>query len=130
MLIFKIYFSILRGAFARNTVLRVLSMSHNKIRKLDSNSFRGMRFIRRLYLSDNQITDVGRGTFGAITRVGTIDLARNQLKKIDYQMFHQLQYVEVRKNVILVTLYRLNNLLRFFFLISSKNKKFLSADSV
>lgn len=54
-----------------------------------------MRFIRRLYLSDNRITDVARGTFASVSRIGTIDLARNQLKKIDYQMFHQLQYVEV-----------------------------------
>lgn len=50
---------------------------------------------RRLYLSDNLISDVGRGTFAAVTRIGTIDLARNQLKKIDFQMFAQLNYVEV-----------------------------------
>jgi hypothetical protein len=85
-----------RGTFARNTVLRVLHMNHNQLRRLDSNSFRGMRFIRRLYFSDNQITDVGRGTFGSVTRVGTVDLARNFIKKIDYQMFNQLQYVEVQ----------------------------------
>lgn len=54
-----------------------------------------MRFLRRLFLSDNLINDVGRGTFGSVTRIGTIDLARNKLKKIDYQMFHQLQYAEV-----------------------------------
>lgn len=48
-----------------------------------------------MYLSDNLITDVGRGTFSSITRIGTIDLARNQIKKIDYQMFAQLNYVEV-----------------------------------
>lgn len=71
-------------------------MSHNKIRKLDSNTFRGMRFLRRLYLSDNQINDVGRGTFGSITRIGTIDLSRNFIKKIDFQMFNQLQFAEVR----------------------------------
>lgn len=89
-----------RGAFARNSVLRVLNMSYNKIRKLDSNSFRGMRFLRRLYMSDNLISDVGRGTFGGITRIGTIDLARNFIKKIDYQMFFQLNFVEVRKHSI------------------------------
>lgn len=50
---------------------------------------------RRLYLSDNLINDVGRGTFSAVTRIGTIDLARNQLKKVDYQMFAQLNYIEV-----------------------------------
>jgi len=76
-------------------VLRVLHMDHNQLRRLDSNSFRGMRFIRRLYFSDNNITDVGRGTFGSVTRVGTVDLARNFIKKIDFQMFNQLQYVEV-----------------------------------
>lgn len=88
--------------FARNTVLRVLHMDHNRLRRLDTNSFRGMRFIRRLYFSDNQIADVGRGTFGSVTRVGTVDLARNFIKKIDFQMFHQLQYVEVPHSVLLV----------------------------
>lgn len=88
-----------RGTFARNTVLRVLHMDHNQLRRLDSNSFRGMRFIRRLYFSDNNITEVGRGTFGSVTRVGTVDLARNFIKKIDFQMFNQLQYVEVPNSV-------------------------------
>lgn len=52
-------------------------------------------FSRRLYLRENMINDVGRGTFSAITRIGTIDLAKNQLKKVDYQMFAQLNYIEV-----------------------------------
>ena len=51
--------------------------------------------MRRLFLNDNEIVDVGRGTFGSVTRIGTIDLARNKIKKIDYQMFSQLNYVEV-----------------------------------
>jgi len=54
-----------------------------------------MRFLRRLFLSDNVLTDIGRGTFGSIARIGTIDLARNQLKKVEYQMFTQMNYVEV-----------------------------------
>lgn len=64
---------------------------------------------RRLYLSDNLISDVGRGTFSAITRIGTIDLSRNQLSKIDYQMFASLNYIEVLsiciKNYFTVCLY-------------------------
>lgn len=35
-----------RGTFARSSVLRVLRMSHNMIKRLDANSFRGMRFLR------------------------------------------------------------------------------------
>lgn len=54
-----------------------------------------MRFIRRLLFRDNEISDVGRGTFGSVTRIGTIDLGRNKIKKIDYQMFFQLNYVEL-----------------------------------
>lgn len=86
---------VFRATFARNTVLRSLNLSYNKIRKLDSSSFRGMRLIRRLFLSDNNITDIGRGTFDTLGRIGTIDLARNQIKKIDFQMFNKLRYVEV-----------------------------------
>lgn len=75
--------------------MKVLNMSYNKIKKLDSNTFRGMRFLRWLFLSDNLIGDVGRGTFASITRIGIIDLARNFIKKIDYQMFYQLTVIEV-----------------------------------
>lgn len=85
-----------RGVFARNSLLKVLNLNSNKIRKLDSNTFRGMRLLRRLYLSNNRINDVGRGTFSTITRIGTVDLSKNLIKKIDYQMFYQLQYAEVR----------------------------------
>lgn len=70
-------------------------MAGNQIKKLDQNAFRGMRFLRRLYLADNVIGDVGRGTFGYLKRIGTIDLARNQIKKIDYQMFYDLNFIEV-----------------------------------
>lgn len=63
--------------------------------RLDSELFRGMRFLRRLYLSDNEISQVDRGTFSSMTRIGTIDLARNRLKIIDYQMFSGQNYVEV-----------------------------------
>lgn len=34
------------GTFARNSVLRLLNMSYNQIKRLDANSFRGMRFLR------------------------------------------------------------------------------------
>lgn len=54
-----------------------------------------MRFLRRLYLSDNLIGDIARGTFSGVPKVGTIDLARNFIKKIDYQMFDDLKFIEV-----------------------------------
>lgn len=44
--------------FARNAYLRVIYLTHNKITKLDSQALRGMRFLRRLYLSDNLISEV------------------------------------------------------------------------
>jgi hypothetical protein len=64
-------------------------------------------------MSDNAITDVGRGTFGSVSRIGTIDLARNQLKKIEYQMFAQLNYIEV---ICLNKLDNLNEISAFLFL--------------
>lgn len=47
-----------QGIFARNSVLRVVNLRSNRIRKLSSNALRGMRLLRRLYLSDNQIEEV------------------------------------------------------------------------
>jgi hypothetical protein len=49
-------------------------------------------------MADNEITDIGRGTFKSVSRIGTIDLARNKIKAIDFQMFHELQYVEVNNH--------------------------------
>lgn len=69
----------------------------------------------RLYLSDNLIADVGRGTFSAITRIGTIDLARNELQKIDYQMFAQLNYIEVSVNFLILSCVININLIEIFF---------------
>uniref|UniRef100_A0A2S2R5K6 Chaoptin n=1 Tax=Sipha flava TaxID=143950 RepID=A0A2S2R5K6_9HEMI len=87
--------SVTRGAFARNTLLRILNLSSNKLTRLDSELFRGLRFLRRLYLSDNEISQVDRGTFSSMMRIGTIDLARNRMKIIDYQMFSGQNYVEI-----------------------------------
>jgi hypothetical protein len=38
-------------------------MGSNSITRLDGNSFRGMRFMRRLYFENNQISTIGRQTF-------------------------------------------------------------------
>lgn len=86
-------------------------MAGNQIKKLDQNAFRGLRFLRRLYLADNVLGDVGRGTFGSLKRIGTIDLARNQIKKIDFQMFYDLNFIEVRSQKGESTIY----LFCFFF---------------
>ena len=43
-------------------ITAVLHLEKNNLTKLDSNSFRGMRFMRRLYFNDNQIRSV-RNTF-------------------------------------------------------------------
>jgi hypothetical protein len=55
------------------------------------------------------ISDIGRSTFGAVTRIGTIDLARNLIKKIDYQMFYQLNYVEVSMHTIMYVVKKCSN---------------------
>lgn len=71
---------------------------------------------RRLFLNDNQISDIGRGTFGAITRIGTINLARNAIPKVDYQMFAQLNYIEVS-----IQKATLNNSILFYIYPSNSN---------
>lgn len=63
-----------------------------------------VRVRRRLYLQDNQIAEVGRGAFAAVTRIGTVDLARNNITKVDFQMFQQVKYAEVRPRRNLIDL--------------------------
>lgn len=84
-----------RGIFAKNTVLRILRLSNNKLKKVDGNAFRGLRLLRQLHLNNNEISHVERGTFDSISRIGTVNLAGNKLTKIEYQMFNDLRFVEV-----------------------------------
>lgn len=56
----------------------VLHLAKNNLTKLDSTSFRGMRFMRRLYFDDNQISSIGRQTFQAMGRIGGIHLRGNK----------------------------------------------------
>lgn len=90
-----------RGSFAKNTVLKSLNLGFNKLKKIDTNMFRGLRLLRRLLLNDNEIEHVERGMFDAISRIGVIDLSGNKIKKIDYQMFNELRYVEVNRTILL-----------------------------
>jgi hypothetical protein len=59
-----------------STVLRVcaavLQMGENSISRLDGNSFRGMRFMRRLYFENNQISTIGRQTFQNLRQDNTV----------------------------------------------------------
>ncbi|XP_039748170.1 chaoptin isoform X2 [Pararge aegeria] len=87
----------------------VLDLSYNNITKLDGSHIGDLTKLgwcnashnllpdipRRLYLQDNEISDVGRGTFTAVTRIGTVDLARNKITKVDYQMFQAVKYAEI-----------------------------------
>jgi hypothetical protein len=45
-------------------------MGGNSISRLDGNSFRGMRFMRRLYFENNQISAIGRQTFQNLRQGG------------------------------------------------------------
>ena len=75
--------------FARVSVLRVLNLNSNKITSLDANSFRGMRFMRRLYFADNQISRVGRGAFKAVSRyVNNNILSEGLCKTVHISMMH------------------------------------------
>lgn len=71
---------------------------------------------RRLYLSDNIISDVNRGTFANIRRIGTIDIARNLITKIDFEMFAQLNYIEVVFFLNIDALVNICFILMFFLL--------------
>ena len=76
------------------TFSAVLHLGENNITKLDANSFRGMRFLRRLYFEDNQISQIGRQTFQSAKRVGGIYLRGNKTTKIGYQMFDDLRFAD------------------------------------
>jgi hypothetical protein len=47
-------------------------MGENSISRLDGNSFRGMRFMRRLYFENNQISTIGRQTFQNLRQDNTV----------------------------------------------------------
>ncbi|XP_019639990.1 PREDICTED: toll-like receptor 3 [Branchiostoma belcheri] len=78
--------------FARedlNVSLRTLDLSYNKISRLDSAAFNGIRSLQRLVLSSNDILTVNTSSFSSLAQTGleTLVLFRNNLTSVTDNTF-------------------------------------------
>ncbi|XP_023716295.1 transforming growth factor beta activator LRRC32 isoform X4 [Cryptotermes secundus] len=76
------------------TDIQALSMSHNRMRVLHSDSFRRYTHLKYLYLDDNMISYVENGTFEPLQNLEVIRLSHNALETVPVGV---LQLPKLRK---------------------------------
>nr|XP_020485261.1 fibromodulin-like [Labrus bergylta] len=79
--------------------ITTLRLGHNKISKINSNSFEGMANITTLQLQANAIEDVG-GVFKGLKSLTLLDIRKNKLRKIPENLPETLQQLYLEFNNI------------------------------
>lgn len=67
--------------------VRLLSLSINKINKIDDNLFAGLSNIHELYLGGNEIVTLNKNTFSGLTKLKKLYIESNNIKYIEENAF-------------------------------------------
>ena len=59
----------------------IIDISNNHIRKIDSNTFKGLTKLERLWLSDNEIVEMDVKSFESLSKLKGLYLENNKLKR-------------------------------------------------
>ncbi|KAK5871274.1 hypothetical protein PBY51_004164 [Eleginops maclovinus] len=87
--------------FAHLNQLIWLYLDHNSIKDIDALAFHGVRRLKELILSSNQISHLHNNTFSAIPNLRNLDLSYNQLQFLQSGHFNglrKLQNLHLRSN--------------------------------
>ena len=72
------------------SVLELLDLSHDKLTKLNENSFSGLNRLLTLDLSFNDISAITNGAFSGIINLRVLDLSANAISTLRTSVFHKL----------------------------------------
>ena len=78
-----------------------LHLDRNKLKRINSNAFKGLVKLKTLSLYDNEIEEIEVGAFDDLSNLTELSLYRNKLKRIDRKCFEPLKsikYIGLSKN--------------------------------
>lgn len=70
-----------------NVALEKIDFSHNKIKKIDADSFKKGSQLRTFNISHNEITELDSNVFKNLSELRYLQLSSNQIQKIPLQLF-------------------------------------------
>lgn len=86
-------------------------MSYNKVRKLQKDTFYGLRSLTRLHMDHNNIEFINPEVFYGLTSLRLVHLEGNQLTKLHPDTFVSLCYLRIFKTSFIKYLYLSDNFL-------------------
>lgn len=86
-------------------------MSHNKIKELRKETFKGLNSLLRLHIDHNQIEFINPEAFYGLTNLQLVQLEGNQLQQLHADTFITLRHSQVFKVSSLKTIHLSDNLL-------------------
>ncbi|XP_050690510.1 leucine-rich repeat neuronal protein 1-like isoform X2 [Eriocheir sinensis] len=75
-----------------------MDLSYNQLHDLDSHAFKHLPFLKRLFLSNNPILDIGRGMASAISELSSLqelDLSQTGLQRLPDHFLSGFRYLRV-----------------------------------
>ncbi|KAG7264372.1 hypothetical protein CRUP_013024 [Coryphaenoides rupestris] len=73
--------------------LEELEISENLFPEIKPGSFRGLRFLKKLWVMNSKITDIERNAFDDLSSLVELNLAHNNLSALPYDLFSPLRYL-------------------------------------
>jgi Leucine-rich repeat (LRR) protein len=93
------------GVFVKCAKLGILSLSENKITRVDKEAFTGLTELKSLYLQSNAIVEFEKDVFKQLLKLEYINLSDNNIKNLPMEIFlplTELAVLEIKNNGISV----------------------------
>lgn len=84
-------------SFCFTALTQVLKMSHNRIKEIHKETFKGLDSVLALYLDHNHIEFISPEAFYGLTKLQVVHLEGNQLQQLHTDTFVTLRHSQVFK---------------------------------
>jgi Leucine-rich repeat (LRR) protein len=91
-------------AFESLTSLEELILDHNRLKRLNENTFKPLKRLLRLDLDNNELEEIDSGAFENLTSLEKLYLFNNKLKSIGANTFkaiEKLESLELHRNELI-----------------------------